>query len=74
MLSAARVRLIASTSPTLLDVPAGTAELTVTYTGFADYTQSLTLANGQSTNVQAALKVASNVQNVQVFAGRQGVL
>ena len=57
---------------TLLDIPAGSAELTVTYTGFADDTQSLTLTAGQSANVQVELKVASNVQNVQVFAGRAG--
>jgi TonB-dependent receptor len=57
---------------TLLDVPAGNAQLTVTYTGFADYTQSVTLTNGQSTNIQASLKIAANVQNMQVFAGREG--
>ncbi len=57
---------------TLLDVPADKAQLTVTYTGFAGYTQSLTLSNGQSASVQVALKVASNTQNVQVFAGREG--
>jgi TonB-dependent receptor len=48
----------------------GAYKVTVTFTGFAPFTSSVTLTAGQTAHLDAALKVAPNTQNVEVFAGR----
>ena len=42
------------------------------YAGFAPFSKDVTLAPGQLSRVDVSLTIASNVQNVQVYAGREG--
>jgi len=55
---------------------AGTAKrrvyVTIKYKGFTTSTQTATLGAGQPSHIVAALKVATNKEDVQVYAGRQG--
>jgi len=53
------------------DLDPGTYKVTITYVGFGAYTSSVTIAPGQQARVDAALKVASNTQQVEVYAGRE---
>jgi outer membrane cobalamin receptor len=57
---------------TLPAVPNGEYTVTIKYEGFTTWTQKVTLSTGQSSHVVAALKVATNKEDVQVYAGRQG--
>lgn len=57
---------------TILGVPSGNYAITVSYAGFTDLTRPATVAAGQSSHIDASLSIASNQQNVQVYAGRQG--
>jgi len=52
------------------DVPAGPATLTVSYVGFADFTANVNVEAGQTANVSAALKVASQTDQIMVTAER----
>src|ERR1700750_1562065 len=45
---------------------------TIKYEGFTTWSEKGTLSAGQSSHVVAALKVATNKEDVQVYAGRQG--
>ncbi len=51
---------------------AGELNVTVSYAGFKTFTKKVTLAAGQTVRLDASMSVASNTENVQVFAGRQG--
>ncbi len=51
---------------------AGEYSVTITYAGFEAFTQKVTVAAGQPVRVDTALKVGSNNQQVNVYAGRQG--
>jgi TonB-dependent receptor len=55
---------------TVTDVPAGTYTVTVTYVGFAPYTGSLTVMQGQPVHFDAKLQVASASDDVEVTADR----
>ncbi len=57
---------------TILGVPAGSYSVTISYAGFTDLAKPATVNAGQSARLDATLIVASNQQNVQVYAGRQG--
>jgi TonB-dependent receptor len=57
---------------TLAALPNGEYTVTIKYEGFTAWTQKVTLSTGQSSHVVAALKVATNKEDVQVYAGRQG--
>ena len=57
---------------TVTNLPAGSAAVTITYAGFATYTQSLPLAAGQTSRVEATMAIAANKQDVQVYSGREG--
>ena len=57
---------------TLAALPNGEYTVTIKYEGFTTWTQKVTLSTGQSSHVVAALKVAANKEDVQVYAGRQG--
>ncbi len=49
----------------------GTYAVTVSFTGFAPYSTSVTLNAGQLERLDVSLKVATNTQEVEVYAGRQ---
>ncbi|MDP9038471.1 MAG: TonB-dependent receptor [Acidobacteriota bacterium] len=53
-------------------LPAGDYTVTVTYSGFSDLAQKVTLTGGQSARLVASMTVASSRQDVQVYAGREG--
>ncbi len=57
---------------TLAALPNGQYTVTIKYKGFTTLTQTVTLSAGQSSHIVAVLKVATNKENVQVYAGRQG--
>jgi len=57
---------------TLTALPSGEYTVTIKYRGFTTWTQTVTLSEGQSSHIVAALKVATNKEDVQVYAGRQG--
>ena len=57
---------------TLAALPSGDYTVTIKYTGFDTWTQTVTLSAGQPSHILAALKVATNKEAVQVYAGRQG--
>jgi TonB-dependent receptor len=57
---------------TFRGVASGIYTLTVSYTGFADFTTQVTVSNGQFAHVDAVLSVAANKDNINVYAGRQG--
>ena len=50
----------------------GEYTVTIKYEGFATLTQTVTLGANQSIRIDAALKIATNKEDVQVYAGRQG--
>jgi len=56
---------------TLAAISSGTYTAVVTYSGFSDFTQQVTVGTGSS-RLDASLTIASNTQNVDVYAGRQG--
>ncbi len=57
---------------TLTGLAAGDYKLTTSYSGFKDVTQEQDVKAGQSTRVQTVLGVASNDEQVTVYAPRQG--
>jgi hypothetical protein len=57
---------------TLNGVSAGDHDVTVSYAGFASFTKKVTVVSGQVVRLAASLTVASNKQDVQVYAGREG--
>jgi TonB-dependent receptor len=57
---------------TFIGVAARQYTVKATYTGFAPYLQPVTVVAGKSIRVDAMLKIASNKQDVQVYADRQG--
>jgi hypothetical protein len=57
---------------TLPALPNGEYTVTIKYKGFTTLTQTATLSAGQSSHIVAALNVATNKEDVQVYAGRQG--
>ena len=57
---------------TITGVAAGSYSATVSYSGFASYKGSVTVAAGQTVRLDASLSIASNAQNVEVYAGRAG--
>ena len=57
---------------TLTGLPAGAYTVTVFYSGFTDLSRSANIVAGQTARFDAALAVASNLQNVEVYSGRQG--
>jgi len=50
-------------------LPNGKYTVTINYKGFTAWTQTVTLGAGQSSHIAAALKVATNKEDVQVYAG-----
>lgn len=50
----------------------GEYTVTIKYEGFATLTQAVTLGANQSIRIDAPLKIATNKEDVQVYAGRQG--
>jgi TonB-dependent receptor len=51
---------------------AGEYDVTVSYAGFKAFTKKVTVVAGQAVRLDASMSVASNTENVQVYAGRQG--
>lgn len=56
----------------LVGLNPGTFNVTAAYAGFQNLSKSVTLSAGQIARLDSSLSVASNVQNVQVYAGREG--
>ncbi len=56
----------------IVGIGSGRYTLDATYSGFTEYTKPVELFAGQATTLNAAMIVASNVQSVEVYAGRQG--
>jgi TonB-dependent receptor len=56
----------------LIGVAAGQYTVTADYAGFSTFTKAVTVVAGQLARVDAVLKIASDQQNVQVYADRQG--
>src|SRR5579863_3168397 len=54
----------------ITDVPPGDYTVTVSYVGFAPFTQTITIAGGQTVNVDAKVEVASVSDQVLVTAER----
>jgi TonB-dependent receptor len=50
----------------------GDYTVTVTYSGFQDFSQKVTVSPGGSVRLQAQMAVASSRQNIQVYSGREG--
>ena len=57
---------------TILGVDAGQHTLKASYAGFADLAQLVTVSSGQTLQKDLNLSIASNLQNVDVYAPRQG--
>ncbi len=57
---------------TVTGIPSGSYTVTISYAGFTDLAKPATISAGQLSRVEATLSIASNQQNVQVYAGRQG--
>ena len=57
---------------TITGLNAGQYTLTAAYVGFDTLTKPITITAGQTDRTDAALKISSNVQSVQVYAERQG--
>lgn len=57
---------------TITGAPEGSCTVTVSYSGFANYSKAATVVAGQSSRFDATLSVASSSEQVQVYAGRQG--
>ncbi len=55
----------------LRDLQPGTYQVSVSFVGFDTTTTSVTLLPGQTAHVQSTLKVASNKQEIAVFADRE---
>lgn len=55
---------------TVTNVPAGSYTLTVTYVGFAAYSQPVTVSAGQIARVSASMKVASTNETIVVSSER----
>src|SRR5258705_8280572 len=53
-------------------MPSRAYTVTIKYKGFTAWTQTVTLSAGQSSRIVVVLKVATNKEAVQVYAGRQG--
>ena len=56
----------------LIGIAVGQYTVTASYSGFAPYTNPVTIVPGKPIRIDATLKIASNKQDVQVYAGRQG--
>ena len=56
----------------LTGLGAGEYTVTITYAGFSPSVQKITITPGQSTRLTASLTIASNNQDIQVYAERQG--
>jgi TonB-dependent receptor len=57
---------------TLTSLPAGEYAVTVSYAGFEIYSSKATVTAGQVARLTATLKVSSSVEQVDVYAGREG--
>jgi len=57
---------------TVLGVAAGQYTVSASYAGFAPFSKTVTITAGQSARIDAVLSIASNKQDVQVYADRQG--
>jgi TonB-dependent receptor len=57
---------------TLNGLSAGDHDVTVSYAGFTPFTKKVTVISGQVVRLSASLSVASNKQDVEVYAGREG--
>ena len=57
---------------TFAALPSGAYTVTVSYTGFAPFTSSVTVGGGQVARLDAPLSVASSAEAVNVFSGREG--
>jgi TonB-dependent receptor len=57
---------------TLNGLGAGDHDVTVSYAGFAPFIKKVTVVSGQVTRLEASLSVASNKQEVEVYASREG--
>ncbi len=57
---------------TLAGVASGSYTLTVSYSGFTTLSKPATISAGQTSRLDAVLTIASNKQNVEVYADRQG--
>ncbi len=57
---------------TLNGLAAGQYTVSIQYEGFDTLTQPVTISAGQTAQLNAALQITSNRQNVDVYAGRQG--
>ena len=57
---------------TITGLNAGQYTLNATYVGFTAFTSPVTVTAGQTGRVDGSLKVASSVENIQVYAERQG--
>lgn len=53
-------------------LPAGEYKIEISYQGFQEFKQKLTVSNGQAVRLDAGLSVKSNKEDVQVYAGREG--
>lgn len=57
---------------TFTALTAGEYQVEVNYQGFSEFKQKLNVTGGQAVRVDASLKVGSNKEDVQVYAGREG--
>ena len=57
---------------TVTGIPSGSYTVTISYAGFTDLSKPATISAGQLLRLETTLSIASNQQNVQVYAGRQG--
>ena len=57
---------------TLVGVAAGQYTVTASYAGFSPYLHPVTVVDGKVARVDTSLTIASNKQDVQVYAPRQG--
>jgi TonB-dependent receptor len=53
-------------------LPAGAYTVSISYTGFSDFTQQATVVAGQAAHLDAKLAIAANNEDVEVYAGREG--
>jgi len=58
---------------TLIGIAAGDYTLTISYIGFADFTQRINVLAGQALRVEAQMKVSAKGEEVTVVADPQGV-
>src|SRR5882757_9019419 len=57
---------------TMTGVASGQYTLNASYSGFEPFTKAVTVSAGQTARVDAVLSIASNRQDIQVYADRQG--